>query len=63
VCPTGACAYSSVTAALLAARGGDVVHVQKGNYANQATTNVALTSDITLRHHHAAPQNRSRKHH
>ncbi|ELR14271.1 uncharacterized protein ACA1_105920 [Acanthamoeba castellanii str. Neff] len=41
VCPSpGACAYSSVTAALLAARGGDVVHVQKGNYANEATTNV-----------------------
>ncbi len=54
MCQTGACAYSSVTAALLAARGGDVVHVQKGNYANQATANVALTSDITLRHHHHA---------
>ncbi|ELR14559.1 uncharacterized protein ACA1_077900 [Acanthamoeba castellanii str. Neff] len=50
VCQSGACAYSSVTAALLAARGGDVVHVQKGNYANEATTNVIVSSDITLRH-------------
>lgn len=48
VCQSGACAYSSVTAALLAARGGDVVHVQKGNYANEATTNVIVSSDITL---------------
>jgi hypothetical protein len=27
-----------------------VVHVRQGNYLNEATTNVVITGDITLRH-------------
>jgi hypothetical protein len=36
--------------ALISARSGDVVHVRQGNYLNEATTNVVITGDITLRH-------------
>jgi hypothetical protein len=36
--------------ALISARSGDVVHVRQGNYPNEATTNVVITGDITLRY-------------
>jgi hypothetical protein len=48
VCPNG-CQYSSVTSALQAAQSGDLVLVQTGYYANEATSNVVLLGDVALK--------------